>query len=146
MFEVVAIGGLTAYFTAIILIYLIPVIAGWKMFVKAGIPGWKSLIPVYNLYLIYKMADMSGFWAIFTVIASCLGAYLSDKTDAPTVLIIISGIVGIVAFVGEVMKAFKLSKAFGKGTLFAIFMIIFPSLGEVILGFGSSKYEGKYSE
>ena len=145
MAEVIAIGGLTAYLTAIILIYLIPVIAGWKMFEKVGIPGWKSLIPIYNLYLIYKISDMSGIWAIFTVASTILCVSIPDTNTAPVPLLITAGLVGLVALIGEIIKAFKLSRAFGKGLLFSLLMLFLPSIGEIVLGFGSSKYEGHYN-
>ena len=147
MKELIALGGLTAFLTAITLIYLIPVIASWKIFQKAGIAGWKSLVPVYNLYLIYKIAGMSGFWAIPKFVAASLAAYIQQNNiTAVSALTIIFLIVAIVAVIGGIIKAIKLSKAFGKGIGFIILMIIFSDLGELILGFGKAEYQGDYKE
>lgn len=44
------------------------IICRWKMFQKAGLPGWGSLIPFYNIYLRFKMAGMSGWWLLSILI------------------------------------------------------------------------------
>ena len=47
-------GGMLATATVIALIYyILLVVAGWKIFEKAGEKGWKSLIPIYNTYIFY---------------------------------------------------------------------------------------------
>ena len=38
--------------------------AHWKMFAKAGRPGWASLIPIYNTYVILRIAENPGWWLI----------------------------------------------------------------------------------
>ena len=40
------------------------IICRWRMFEKAGLHGWGSLIPFYNIYLRFKMAGMSGWWLL----------------------------------------------------------------------------------
>ena len=32
-----------------VMFYILTVIATWKIFKKAGEPGWKCLIPIYNV-------------------------------------------------------------------------------------------------
>ena len=32
------------------------IVCMWRVFVKAGEPGWKCLIPIYNIYVFYKIA------------------------------------------------------------------------------------------
>lgn len=36
--------------------YLLVVIGAWKMFEKAGEAGWKAIIPIYNMYIVFKFA------------------------------------------------------------------------------------------
>ena len=40
------------------------IICRWKMFQKAGLPGWGAIIPFYNFYLRFKMAWMSWWWVL----------------------------------------------------------------------------------
>jgi len=35
---------------------VIVIIGGWKVFEKAGHPGWAILIPIYNVYIMLKVA------------------------------------------------------------------------------------------
>lgn len=49
------------------------IIAMWKIFEKAGEAGWKSIIPIYNVYIMYKIVGMKN-WFWYTIIAAfCLG-------------------------------------------------------------------------
>ena len=38
-----------------LLIALLMIVAMWKVFTKAGQPGWASIIPIYNLYIWCKI-------------------------------------------------------------------------------------------
>ena len=53
-------------------IYVLQIIGWWKIFTKAGEAGWKSLIPLYNLYILYKIRwESKYFWyLLLTVVAS----------------------------------------------------------------------------
>jgi hypothetical protein len=94
-------------------------IAMWKVFVKAGKPGWGIFIPIYNFYLLLKIAGKSGWWMFLYLI--------------PFVNIIIAIIVAV-----------DTAKAFGKSTAFGIFGLwMFSFIGYMILGFGDSKYIGE---
>ena len=57
-----------------IAIYVLQVIGWWKIFTKAGEAGWKSLIPFYNLYILFKICwESKYFWYILaTVVASSI--------------------------------------------------------------------------
>ena len=44
--------------------WVLVIIGGWKMFVKAGKPGWGIIIPFYNTYLLCKIAGRPGWWLI----------------------------------------------------------------------------------
>ena len=53
------IGGIRGIYSTLRLIYYIfYMIANWKIFSKAGEPGWKSLIPFYNVYTEYKLQSI----------------------------------------------------------------------------------------
>ena len=54
-YSAVGAGIGTAYYLFILVFYIACVIGMWKMFEKAGKPGWASLIPFYNLYCVYDI-------------------------------------------------------------------------------------------
>ena len=59
--QVLTVLGITlgTVVTVCLAYYIIKVIAHWRIFSKAGEPGWKSLIPIYNNYISYKIAWLS---------------------------------------------------------------------------------------
>ncbi|NZA37286.1 DUF5684 domain-containing protein [Eubacterium callanderi] len=57
--------------------YVFILVAGWKLFEKAGEPGWKSLIPIYGSYILYKISwKTSMFWVYLAcvVVGGFMGA------------------------------------------------------------------------
>lgn len=100
-----------------ILILAIGLFIMYKVFEKAGIEGWKALIPFYNVYLLYELTWGKGLYALLLLI--------------PIVNIIVS-----------FMTAIKLAKAFGKGTGFGIGLFFIPLVFKGIIAFGDAKYEG----
>ena len=122
---------------------ILAIIAMWKIFTKAGEAGWKSIIPIYNVYIMYKIVGMKN-WFWYTIIAAfCLGfiaGLLWEGSSAYGILMCISclfsGIVAIVA-------AYKLPRKFGWGVFASILYVLFTAICILILGFGNYKYEGK---
>jgi hypothetical protein len=103
----------------VLIVYLaiiVIAIAGlWKTFAKAGQPGWGVLIPLYNLYLMVKIAGRPGWWFILLLI--------------PFVNIIIS-----------IILAVDIARCFGKGVGFALGLIFLPFIFYPVLGFGAAEY------
>ena len=122
---------------------ILAIIAMWKIFTKAGEAGWKSIIPIYNVYIMYKIVGMKNwFWYTF-IAAFCLGfiaGLLWEGSSAYGILMLIaclfSGIVAIVA-------AYKLPRKFGWGVFASILYVLFTAICILILGFGNYKYQGK---
>ena len=130
------VGSTFAIITTLgIILYVLLVIAQWKIFTKAGEPGWKSLIPIYNIYVFCKIIRVS-FWIWCLLIPIGLGV-VSAIINNTTVTTIMSG---VYAFVFEILYAVKLAKAFNKGVGFIIGLILLPNIFYLILGFGNSKY------
>jgi hypothetical protein len=93
----------------------------WKTFEKAGEPGWGAIVPIYNIYLMCKIAGRPGWWVILCII--------------PCVSIIFLIIVYL-----DLAKNFGKGAGFGLGLAFLTF-IFFP-----ILGFGDARYGGKKAQ
>jgi hypothetical protein len=94
------------------------VIAGmWKVFTKAGKPGWAAIIPIYNMVVLLQIAGKPLWWFLLFFI--------------PVVNIVIAAMVMI-----------GVAKAFGKGTGFALGLLFLSPIFIPILGFSDAKYIG----
>ena len=103
--------GMVVYLAVIVFL----VVSMWKVFAKAGEPGWAVLIPIYNAYVYLKIAGKPWWWLLLFLI--------------PLVNLIIM-IIATLAF----------AKAFGKGVGFAIGMIFLGFIFYPILAFGDATY------
>lgn len=43
---------------------LLVIISMWRVYERAGEPGWAVLIPFYNMYVLTKVAGLSGWWVV----------------------------------------------------------------------------------
>jgi hypothetical protein len=111
-------GGTSTILVVVELLILLLVIVGmWKVFTKAGQPGWASIIPIYNMYVWCKIVGRPGWWVILMLI--------------PFVNIVVGIIVCI-----------DLAKSFGKGAGFGWGIALLGIIFLPILGFGSAQYQG----
>jgi signal peptidase I len=53
---------------AFIILIILPYVGLWKLFEKAGQPGWKAIIPLYNIYVMIKLSGRPGWWIILMLI------------------------------------------------------------------------------
>lgn len=105
------------YLAILCLVGIYQIVVMWKVFTKAGVAGWKSIIPIYNTYILTKITYGNG-WLFLLLI------------------------VPIVGFVFSIMLYIKLAKAFGKGTGFGIGLWLLSLIFLSILAFDSSEYQG----
>ncbi len=100
-----------------LIMLVLTIIARWKIYAKAGRPGWASLIPFYTWYCMFDIAWGNG-WLFLLMFVPCAN------------------------FVVSIMLWFKLAKAFGRGTGFGFGLLFLNTIFVLILGFGSDKYIG----
>jgi len=87
-----AMMGFIVVFSIIALaISVLVIIATWKMFEKAGEPGWASLIPFYNVYVLFKISWGNGWYFLLSVIPAFLYQIANFSFVARIVTGIISG-------------------------------------------------------
>lgn len=104
-----------------IVVILLIIVTNWKIFSKAGKPGWAAIIPIYNLVILFQIIQRPIWWILLFFV--------------PIVNLIIS-----------VIMSLDLAKAFGKSEVFGIVgLFLFPIVGYPMLAFGSSKYVGRES-
>lgn len=96
-------------------IVLMMIASIWKVFEKAGQPGWASLVPVYNIVIMLKITGKPAWWLalLFVPLAN---------------------------FVVMILIVVALAKSFGKGTGFGLGMLFFGFIFYPILGFGDARY------
>ena len=152
-----AVVGMTLAFAVVF--YIVTVIATWKIFKKAGEPGWKCLIPIYNYYIMYKIVGMKNwFWwmLVITICASIMFAvdgynpYVMTEAQIASfdygthpMTLIATIILCVVAIYVSIIYAWRTSKAFGHGAGYFIGLLFLQPIFWLILGFDSSKYDKK---
>ncbi len=58
-----------AYIIIFLIIAIIEIIALWKLFEKAGKPGWAAIIPIYNIYIMLEIAGLQWWWLLILLFA-----------------------------------------------------------------------------
>jgi len=96
---------------------LLIIVALWVVFKKAGQAGWKSLVPIYNMYILLLIAGVPGWWLIMLFIP-------------------------LVGLVFHLLAMLALAGKFGKGTLFGIGLFFLPIIFYPLLAFGGARHEG----
>jgi hypothetical protein len=110
-------GGSPAGLIVGLLIAVIVIAGMWKIFTKAGQPGWACLIPIYNIYVLCQIVGRPGWWVILMFIP-------------------------FVNFIIGIILCIDLAKSFGKGVGFGLGLIFLSFIFYPILGFGSAQYVG----
>lgn len=112
-----AAGVAIVYSLVVIAIAVVIVVAMWKLFVKAGKPGWGAIVPFYNTYCLFDMSFGNG-WLFLLLLVPCVNVVM------------------------QIIMYVKLAKAFGMGGGFAVGLIFLPYIFLPILGFGDAEYIG----
>lgn len=119
---------LATYSIIMLIIIILQIVAMWKVFKKAGEPGWMSIIPILNLVTLFKISGLSP-------------------------LLVLVYLVGIIPIVGPIVcliltiyQANSLSKSFGKTAGFTVGLVLLAPIFYMILGFGKSEYIGTVKE
>jgi hypothetical protein len=106
---------------AVVIVYLavivIEIAALWRIFEKAGAPGWAAVIPIYNAYVVLKIVGRPVWWLLLFFIP-------------------------LVNLIFEIIVANDLSKSFGRRSAFTVGLVLLSPIFIPILGFGGARYSG----
>lgn len=94
---------------------LVMIVAMWRLFTKAGQPGWHAIVPFLNTYTLVKVAGRPGWW-FFLYLVPCVNY--------------------VVAFI----VLYDLAKAFGRSSGFGVGTALLSPIFIPILAFGSSEH------
>lgn len=128
------------------MISILTMIAYWKVLTKVNEAGWKSLIPIYNVYIMFKVAKNDGF---FKYLGSLIGGVVlimiaSASTSIPEVIIGILGITAFILYIYTFIILYKmyadLAERFGKERIFALGLLFLAPIFMMILAFGDATY------
>ncbi len=98
-------------------IVIFEIAALWRLFIKAGQPGWAAIVPIYNAYVMLKVAGKPGWWLLLFLIP-------------------------LANFVFLILTMIGLAAAFGKGTGFAVGLILLNAIFIPVLAFGDAEFQG----
>jgi hypothetical protein len=87
----------------------------WKVFTKAGKPGWAAIVPIYNLVVLIEIIRKPMWWIAMFFIP-------------------------FVSLIFAILMYVELAKAFGKGGGFAAGLILLSPIFFPILAFGGAQY------
>lgn len=94
---------------------LLMIVSMWKVYTKAGKPGWAAIVPIYNLVVLLEMVRKPMWWILMFFIP-------------------------FVNFIFLILLYVELAKAFGKGGGFAAGLILLSPIFVPILGLGGAQY------
>lgn len=95
---------------------LLMIASMWKIFVKAGKPGWAAIVPIYNFIVLLEIAGKPAWWIILFIIP-------------------------VVNFVIAIMLSVSLARKFGKGVGYGLGLAFLGVVFYPMLGFGDSRYD-----
>ena len=129
-----------------VFIFVLSLIGKYFIFEKMGMPGWKSLIPIYSDYLLFRELIGSGyFWGY---IASAL---LAGSCSALVTIGMVSGVMEFLFIITavaactvtiaiQIKLAHSLSKSFGHGIGYTFGLVFIEPIMLMILGLGNNRY------
>ena len=137
---------MTMHMMTVVFIFVLSLIGKFFIFEKMGMPGWKSLIPIYSDYLLFRELIGSGyFWGY---IASAL---LAGSCSALVTIGMVSGVMEFLFIITavaactvtiaiQIKLAHSLSKSFGHGIGYTFGLVFIEPIMLMILGLGNNRY------
>lgn len=143
-------SGISIVTVIISVAYLVvQIIANWILLEKAGEKGWKSIIPFYGDYTLYKVVWQPKMYWIYLVlvIVEAVIEYLAERVfpiiALGTVFTIVQMVFLILSLIVQFYFCRKLAFSFGKSSGFAVGLFFLYPIFSMILAFGSSRFIGK---
>ncbi len=100
-----------------IVLIVLTIASMWKVFTKAGKPGWAAIVPLYNIIVLLEIVGRPWWWLLLVFVP------------------FLNFVIAIIVYI-------DLAKSFGKGVGFAIGLLLLPFIFFPILAFGDAEYLG----
>jgi hypothetical protein len=145
MILVIAIAFILLFSVISIAVGVATIIGEWKVFEKAGKPGWIALIPFYNNWTLFEISGVNPLFTLFSVgvlILNMFGSLFNIMGNSEELFYAISILLSLGSFalsivfmVFSVMAALNLAKCFGKSSAYGIGLFFIPIVFYLMLGF-----------
>lgn len=145
---VIAVYGMILLVSLAVLV--LSLIAYWKLFEKAGEPGWSAIIPLYSYFKVVKIATGKFLlaWVYFAVAAFYTAFYLAvsiimtvgEIDESSTLFLIIMAIPYLFSIPMYVLSGYvnyMFAKSYGQSTVVCVLSIFFGGIIFIVLGFDS---------
>jgi hypothetical protein len=93
------------------------VVGAWRVFQKAGKPGWAAIIPIYNVVVLLQITGKPIWWLVLYFVP-------------------------LVNVVFDILVSLEVARRFGKGLAFGLGLAFLPFIFYPVLGFGDAQYLG----
>jgi hypothetical protein len=90
---------------------------GWRIYAKAGRPGWAALVPVYNALVLTRIVGRPAWWIVLLLVP-------------------------VVNLIAALVLSIDLARSFGRGTAYGIGLGLLGFLFGPMLAFGDAEYRG----
>ncbi|ELZ41643.1 DUF5684 domain-containing protein [Halorubrum tebenquichense] len=101
---------------AVLLLTIVISVGFWKVFQKAGEPGWAAIVPIYNLYVLVRVSGNTWLWFVMFFIP-------------------------ILNFFATVKISINVAGKFNRGILFGLGLAFLSFIFYPVLGFGDYQYQ-----
>ena len=115
----------------VIAVYVVTAAGLWKMYVKAGRPGWAAIVPIYNWWVWVDIIARPKWW-FWVVVASAVLSWLP----------VLGWLLSLAALVVYLLGCIDMAKAFGKTGGYGIGLWLLPVVFAPLLGFGDAEFVG----
>lgn len=100
-----------------IAVIVLSIVAAWRVFKKAGKPGWAALVPIYNIYVLVQIAGRPAWWFVLLFVP-------------------------IIDIVVALILCIDIGRKFGKNIIFSfILLFMFSLVGAMVIAFDDSRYD-----
>ncbi len=129
--------------------WVVQIIAGWFVFEKAGIAGWKSIIPIYSDYIFFRLCwETKYFWIMLATeivyeVINYITSYSNISQTANVILNVVYVLLVLFAVFIQFVFCRRLALSFGRGTGFGVGLFFLYHIFILILAFGRARYVGK---
>lgn len=122
------------------LVTVLMVACAWRLFQKASREPWKSLLPVYNVVVLFRIAEQPTWHAVVAFAAPVLAGVVPVVVSDLVVAMIIS--CGLLAVAGALWQTscLGLAERFDRSLSFALGLAVLPAVFFPILAFGAARY------
>jgi hypothetical protein len=110
-----AAAGMGIFAVVYLAVIALVIAAMWKIFTKAGKPGWAALVPIYNIIVLLEIAGKPTWWVVLFLIP-------------------------FVNFIALILVSIAVAKNFGKGTGFGLGIAFLGIIFMPMLAWGDAQY------